>query len=113
MNVSSKVGKRIREYRNQAGLSQEKLAHMANINFNFLGDVERGKKKPSIDTLEKLLTALNVSFEEFFNFEAKVKPYRESSALDRLNIDLKKRSTQEIELIYNIVKQVLIFDDRN
>jgi len=112
-SISSQVGKKIREYRNRAGLTQENLALSSGINVSFLGDVERGIKKPSIDSLEKLLKALNLSFQDFFDFDAEIIPYKDCSALEKLMLELQNRSNDEVEMIYNIVKNILIFDDRN
>jgi len=42
--ISNQVGKKIKEYRLQAGLTQENLALSSGINVSFLGDVERGLK---------------------------------------------------------------------
>jgi transcriptional regulator with XRE-family HTH domain len=83
-SVSDQIGSRIRQHRKHAGLTQEALALSSGINVSFLGDIERGIKKPSIDTLEKLLKALNVTFREFFDFETAIKPIKDSAALERL-----------------------------
>ncbi len=111
-SISNQMGKRIREYRKRADLTQESLALSAGINVSFLGDVERGLKKPSIESLEKLLMALDVTFQDFFDFETEIKTFKDSTALEKLNLELQSRSNEEIDLIYNIVKQVLMFDDR-
>lgn len=66
LNISSQIGNKIKEYRNKAELSQETLASRADISTNFLGQIERGNKNPTIETLEKILNALDVSFSEFF-----------------------------------------------
>ena len=59
------------------------------------------------------MTALNLSFQDFFDFETDIKPFKENSALNKLNIELKYRSQSEIEMIYNIVKQILTYGDRS
>ena len=110
-NISTQLGGRIRQYRNQRGLTQETLALNSGINVSFLGDVERGLKKPSIDSLEKLLNALGVTFLEFFDFETNVKPFKECTALERINIKLRDRPDDEIEMIYNLIHQIVSFND--
>ena len=109
--ISDQLGNRIRQYRLQKGLTQEALALSSGINVSFLGDVERGIKKPSIETLEKLLNALHVTFQEFFDFETSIKPFKECASLEKLNISLKARPEDEVEMVYNIVEQVLHFND--
>ncbi len=65
--ITERIGARIRELRNQQGISQEKLALKAEIDRTYLAGVERGKRNPSIKSLEKILIALGVSFHEFFD----------------------------------------------
>lgn len=61
MDIRARLGKRVRHLREAAGLSQERLAHRARMSRVFLGDIEKGDKSVSIDTLEKLARALDVS----------------------------------------------------
>lgn len=60
------VGKRIKAIRNEQGLSQEKLALKADIDRTYLAGAEQGKRNISLKSLEKIVNALDVSFEEFF-----------------------------------------------
>lgn len=55
------LGKRIRQQRNLAQMTQEKLAEAAGISLSFLGHIERGTRKASLDTLVKICNALKVS----------------------------------------------------
>ena len=54
------VGDKIRAYRNQAGLTQEKLAEKADLHHNFIGVVERGNMETSLTSLLKIAKALKV-----------------------------------------------------
>lgn len=64
--ITDKVGERIRELRKIEGISQEKLAFKAELDRTYIAGVESGKRNPSIKSLEKILKALDVSFEDFF-----------------------------------------------
>lgn len=55
------LGKRIREQRKQSKMTQEALAEKAEISNSFLGHIERGSRKASLDTLVKICNALKVS----------------------------------------------------
>ena len=55
------LGKRIRQQRNLAQMTQEKLAEAAGISLSFLGHIERGTRKASLDTLVRICNALKVS----------------------------------------------------
>ena len=64
--IKQKVGARMRELRNQKGLSKEKLALAADIDRTYIASVESRKRNISIVNLEKLIIALDTSFAEFF-----------------------------------------------
>lgn len=64
--ITEIVGKRIRELRGEHGLSQEKLALRAELDRTYIAGVEQGKRNLSIKSLEKIIVALNISFEDFF-----------------------------------------------
>lgn len=66
MTIKAKVGQRIRELRQQQGLSQEALGNKANIDRTYVTDVENGRRNISIENLEKLVLALKIQFNEFF-----------------------------------------------
>lgn len=58
------VGERIRAIRHARGLTQEALAERCGISFSFLGHIERGTRKMSLETLATLSEALNCSLDE-------------------------------------------------
>ena len=55
------IGKKIRAWRDERGLTQNELASRANISRSYLAGVETEKYNPSIDTLNSIAAALNVS----------------------------------------------------
>jgi len=67
MDIKQKVGLRIRELRKQLELSQESLAYKAEVDRTYMTDVENGRRNVSLEILEKIIKALEVSFSEFFN----------------------------------------------
>lgn len=64
--ITDEVGQRIKTIRNEQGLSQEKLALKAEIDRTYLAGVEMGKRNISLKSLDKIIKALDVSFEDFF-----------------------------------------------
>ncbi len=60
------TGEQIKYYRLLRGLSQEALALEAGINPAFLGHLERSLKSPTVTTLEKIATALDIPLYELF-----------------------------------------------
>ena len=66
MDIRAKVGARIKELRLGLKLTQEKLAFKAEVDKTYLNEVENGKRNVSLINLEKIIKALDVSFEKFF-----------------------------------------------
>jgi transcriptional regulator with XRE-family HTH domain len=61
-----KFAAHLRELREKRELSQTRLAELAGLNRNYVGDVERGKRNPCLDNILKLAEALNVAPSELF-----------------------------------------------
>jgi transcriptional regulator with XRE-family HTH domain len=59
-NIYMLIGRRIKEERQKHGLTQEELAVKAHIGTKFVGNIERGASKPSLDTFIKIAKALNI-----------------------------------------------------
>ena len=66
MNVNKQLGMRIRYLREQEKMTLEDLSFAANVNKNYLSDLERGSRNPTVKILERIALALNVSLENLF-----------------------------------------------
>jgi len=110
-NINEQVNTRIKELRKKAGLTQEELAFNSGIHVSFISEIERGLKNPSIESLDKLLIALNISFKDFFDFETNAVEIKGNSVLNKLINDLHNRPEKEIEYIYGITKQFISYED--
>lgn len=62
-------GHRLRTYRKEKGLTIEKLAEQVGLSPNYLGDVERSKKLPSMATFIRLVNVLDISADELLKDE--------------------------------------------
>ncbi len=67
MDIKLKIGQRIRELRKELEISQEALAYKAEVDRTYVTDVENGRRNVSVEILERLIKALDVSITEFFN----------------------------------------------
>ena len=65
-NLLNIFGKRVRELRLKELLSQEALAHKANLHRTYIGMIERGEKNITLLNIEKLAKALEVDITELF-----------------------------------------------
>ena len=59
MNINERFGQRIKEIRKAKGLSQEKLANLAEVDRTYLPEVERGERNISLVVAEKIANALD------------------------------------------------------
>src|SRR5437879_4949208 len=78
--VKLALGRRVRELRESAGLTQRQLAGASGISGVFLGTVERGEKAATVETIEKLAHGLDVPPAVLFAFDAPVKLDAEDGA---------------------------------
>ncbi len=65
--ITLAVAARIKYYRQMRSISQEEVALRANITPAYFGQVERGLKCPTVDTLYRIAMALEVSPAQFFS----------------------------------------------
>lgn len=66
MSVQSRVSRNIQRIRREKDLSQEEVAHRADIHQTYLSGVETGKRNPSILVVERIAKALGVDVSEIF-----------------------------------------------
>ena len=57
-------GKRVREVRKGKGISQERLAEMANIDRSYMGNIERGEKNITLKKAYEICDALDVEIQD-------------------------------------------------
>ncbi|HAO07116.1 MAG TPA: transcriptional regulator [Chryseobacterium sp.] len=67
MDLKQKVGERITFLRKKKELSQQQFSYVADMERTYLSHIEKGRKNISLSTLEKILGALDVTPNEFFN----------------------------------------------
>jgi transcriptional regulator with XRE-family HTH domain len=66
MKLRAIVARNLRIMRKQNGLTQEELAFQARINRNYVGQIEREEKSPTVDVVEKLALAIGVKPADLF-----------------------------------------------
>ena len=64
--VLVEVGQKVREERVRLGLSQEDLAARAGVHRTYIGMIERAEKNITLESIEKIATALNIRIADFF-----------------------------------------------
>ncbi len=79
MNIKNRFGQTIRALRNQKGLTQEQLGELSGLNQGFVGDIERGQRNPSLETVHNLCRALGLSVSETFTLMEQPQSIQETS----------------------------------
>ena len=68
-NIRTVLGKNIRNLRKQTGWTQEQLAEKAGISVPFMTQIELAHKTASLDVIENIARALDVSYTQLFKTE--------------------------------------------
>ena len=66
-NINKKVGLKVKLERTRLGITQEKLAELADLNKNSVGAIERGESSPTIETLYRIAKAFSIELHELVN----------------------------------------------
>lgn len=111
MDFGKQLGKRIKQIRKVAKLTQERLAEKTGLSVEYISRLERGMSQPSFKTLEALAKSLNVNAKDFFDFKGpvlfqdrkkEVKQKREY--IDAISSELQEMEVRELAVVYNVLK---------
>jgi XRE family transcriptional regulator, regulator of sulfur utilization len=98
-------GRKVRAIRDALNVSREIIAEKSGITSNYLGEVERGEKWPSIEIIGAIAAALNVPLADFFAFEAEEV---DSHVLNhKLHAILENTSVEQKQIALRILKSLL------
>ena len=104
-DIARVLGQRIRNHRTAKGWSQEKLAELSGCHATYIGQLERGEKNATIESVSKISAALNVSLSRLFE-------KLDTEAEDAGNIPLwcyeflSAKTKEEQEQIYRILLEM-------
>lgn len=101
--IRNVIGERIRTYRKKLNYSQEELAHKAGLHPTYIGQLERGEKNPTIETIEKITIALDITLEELFRFTIQTEA-QQNKTITQLIHQLETISDQDKEVLVQIIK---------
>lgn len=60
MDITRELGLRIRYYRKEKHITQEKLAEICNLHPTYIGQIERGEKNATIESIYRVAMGLNI-----------------------------------------------------
>ena len=96
----NKLGKRIKEYRIDQGLSQEQLGKSVSVGSHHLSNIELGKKYPSLELLVEMANSLNVTADDLLVDSLLVSVSEKCAGIDK---ELKDCNETEKEIIRRTV----------
>ena len=99
------VGQRIRYYRLNLGLSQEKLAELSGCHPTYVGQLERGEKNATIESIERISSALSVSLSRLFEKIGNDQEEAQNIPRDCYEFLLTKTPVEQ-EQLYNILLEI-------
>ncbi len=105
MNQLKLFGKRVRAVRKAARVTQEKAAEQAHLNAKYLGEIERGEKRPSFEAIVALAKALHVTPAAFFQFDREETD--EKTLRRKIEALLQKSTPQQLQQAYRVIKALV------
>lgn len=110
-NIRIILGNTIRNLRNEHGWSQDELAHKIGVYQSHIGKIERGEVNVTIDSLEKLVNAFGISFEELFRAIQLTSDSKDTSVSIGILNKLSERNINEQKRILKILDELLKWKD--
>lgn len=105
MSLKLRVGTRLRKIRKFHGLTQERLAELADLSVDAVSALERGRALPSFETLEKLAAALGVPIHHFF-VDVEEDGSERAELLSRLLLTAQSLSDEGLQLVVELTEVV-------
>ncbi|OGK83401.1 MAG: hypothetical protein A2W08_02670 [Candidatus Rokubacteria bacterium RBG_16_73_20] len=103
-HVRKFLGQRLRALRKQRSLSQERLGERANLSGKFIGEVERGEKSISMDSLYRVAAALEVPLRDLMDVGDKHQPIPTEEAEKIFALVAGRRRPEDIRKAYNVLR---------
>lgn len=96
------IGKLVREYRLKKNLTQQELAELSDLSLPFINLVENNRRNLSVDTLLRILQAMEIEPSDFF----KPLSYSSNQDLQLLieKLQVKENSSEYIKVFLNILR---------
>jgi len=100
----SDLGVRLKSEREKQGLTQQALAGKANTKQDYLAQLERGSRNPSLRTFMNILSALDISADYLIYGTSKERAEAMDGILNDFNSFLSRRSVADVTAYYEIVR---------
>lgn len=116
MELKKLIGEKIRSVRVAKNMTLQQLGTATGLQSTYIGDVERGKRNASIDSLEKIMIALDIRPGELFDFrelDLNSPEFEMRSILEVHYQFLKEKRNEDVQMIHRITKDIFKSIDRS
>ncbi len=96
------LGRRIRTLRTSKGLTQQELGYRADVDYKFIGEIERGNMNPSFKVLVKIANTLDIELPEILRFEQEISDQKELES--RITQILKTMSVEKLQNVLLLLR---------
>lgn len=107
MTIQEELGLRIRSYRKKMKLSQEALADRCSLHPTYIGQLERGEKNATIESLYHITQGLGISLSELVSGLGEFAPESADASISNLSAKIRLLSSAQQRLLVSIVSDII------
>ncbi len=105
-SLKLKFGKRVKELRKKAGITQEQMAELIGIEPPNISKMESGMHFPQPEKIERIAKALDVSISDLFEFEH-IMPRQ--SLIRYINTEIENLSDNALQMVYKFIFNLKLY----
>jgi transcriptional regulator with XRE-family HTH domain len=105
------IGDRIRNFRIEKGFSQEYLGELSELHRTYIGEIERGEANATIESLEKVASALGITIQQLFRYSEASDGGTRDFTLAQIVSRLQVRSINDQKIILKLIDIMLDWND--
>lgn len=98
------IGERLRSVREAKKMTIYKLSQETGISHNHISDLERGARKPSVETLRRLVVPLGITLSELFSDSEKVS-YLSDKEIQLIQ-SYRTLSSHQADIIFDLIMSI-------
>ena len=100
------ISQKVKYFRTQNKMSQEELSEQAGLGLKYINQLENQNVNLTIHSLEKVIDALEMTPEEFFNFDSleSTSDKSDNLSLKRINMNIKQLPIDKREKCWSFLR---------
>lgn len=104
-NIHLAFGNYLQKIRKKKKLTQLQLAEKSGLSLKHLGEIERGRGNPSLESLNSLAESLDLTLPELFSFQVQ-EIFRKEDISYKLIESIKTTSSKNMSILMNILQEL-------